>query len=157
MSTSLTILHTVSNSIKDEAQIQLSSRLMDELPATQRRILHRIVKGGISGCLTVLPMHEEGYDMSATQFCDHLAIRYHHEPVGLPASCGGCGVPFSLQHGLDCAKGGLVKKGHNDLCNSNARIADIAWGGVTIEPILVPENDKRKSPMVQADWMVRGV
>ena len=64
---------------------------------------------------------------------------------------------FSLQHGLDCAKGGLVKKGHNDLHDSDARIADVAWGGVAIEPILVPENDKKGRPMLQADWMVRGV
>ena len=27
-----------------------------------------IVKGGASGWLTVLPLREEGYDMSATQF-----------------------------------------------------------------------------------------
>ena len=140
----------VSNAIKkeDEAQIRLSSRLIDELPAPQCRTLHRIVTGGASGWLTVLPLHEEGYDMSATQFRDQLAIRYHHEPVGLPASCDGCVASFSLQHGLDCAKGGLVKKGHNDLRDTDALIADTAWGGVTIEPILIPENDKRNRPMI---------
>ena len=95
--------------------------------------------------------------MSATQFRDQLAMRYHHEPSGLPASCDGCGAPFSLQYGLDCAKGGLVKKGHNDLRDSDARIADVAWGGVAIEPILVPENDKKGRPMLLADWMVRGI
>ena len=115
------------------------------------------MKGGASGWLTVLPLREEGYDMSATQIRDQLAIRYHHEPSGLPASCDGCGAPFSLQYGLDCAKGWLVKKGHNDLCDSDARIADVGWGGVAIEPILVPENDKQGRPMLQADWMVRGV
>ena len=51
----------------------------------------------------------------------------------------------------------MVKKGHNDLRDSDARIADVAWGGVAIEPILVPENDKKGRPMLQADWMVRGV
>ena len=136
---------TVRNAIKkkEEAQNQLSSQLLLELPAVQRRTLHRIVKGGASGWLTVLPLRKERYDMSATQFRDQLAIRYHHEPSGLPASCDGCGAPFSLQHGLDCAKGGLVKKGHNDLRDSDARIADVAWGGVAIEPILVPENEKK--------------
>ena len=33
----------------------------------------------------------------------------------------------------------------------------MAWGGVAIEPILVPENDKKGRPMLLADWMVRGV
>ena len=63
------------------------------------------------------------------------------------AFCDGCGAPFSLQHGLNCAKGGLVKKGCNDLRDSNAQIADVASSGVTIEPILVPENDKRNRPI----------
>ena len=135
----------VRNAIKkeEEAHNQLSSRLLDELLAVQRRTLHGIEKGGASGWLTVLPLREEGYDMSATQFQDQRAIRYHHEPSGLPASCDGCGAPFSLQHGLDCAKGGLVKKGHNDLRDSDARIADVAWGGVAIEPILVPEKTRK--------------
>ena len=115
------------------------------------------MKGGVSGWLTILPLHEEGYDMSATQFQGQLAIQYHHEPSGLPASCDGCGAPFSLQHGLDCAKGGLVNKGHNDLRDIDARIADVVWGGVAIEPILVPENNKKGRPMLQAGWMVRGV
>ena len=95
--------------------------------------------------------------MSAAQFQDQLVIRYHHKQSGLPATCDGCGAPFSLQYGLDCAKGGLVKKGPNDLLDSDARIADVALGGVAIEPILVPENDKKGRPMLQADWMVREV
>ena len=45
---------------------------------------------------------------------------------------------------------------HNDLRDSDARIADVAWGGVAIE-ILVPENDKKGRPMLLPDWMVRGV
>ena len=68
-----------------------------------------------------------------TQFHDHLPICYHHEPSRLPVLCDGCGATFRLQHDLDCVKGGLVKIGHNDLCDSNAKIADVAGeelGGV---------------------------
>ncbi len=132
-------------------------RLLDEMPVAQHRTLRRIVKGEASGWLTVLPLRADGYDMSAVQFRDQLAIRYHQSPAGLPAVCDGCGASFSLQHGLDCAKGGLVKKGHNDLRDSDARLAELAWGGVVVEPVLVPENDRSARPMLQADWMVRGV
>ena len=62
-----------------------------------------------------------------------------------------------MQHGLDCAKGGVVKKGHNDLRDSDALLADETWGGVVIEPVLVPENDRTQHPSLQADWSVRGV
>ena len=142
---------------KEEAQTQLSSRLLQELPAAQHGTLDRIVRGNASGWLTMFPLHEEGSDLSATQIRGQLAIRYHHEPSGLPPLCDGCGAPFSLQHCLDSAKGGLVKKGHNDLRDSDARIADVAWNGVVVEPILVPENDKKDRPMIQVDWMARGV
>ena len=56
-----------------------------------------------------------------------------------------------------CMKGGLVKKGHNDLRDSDARVAEIAWGGVSTEPILVTENDCCGRPQLQADWMARRV
>ena len=75
--------------------------------------------------------------MSATQFCDQLAIRYDQQPIALPSHCGGCGGKFSLQDGLDCAKGGFVKWGRNDLRDHDAKLADMAFGGVTIEPVMV--------------------
>ena len=129
------------------------------MPAAQHCTLNHFVEGNAPGWLTVQlreegydsQLREEGYDMSATQFCDQLAICYHHELSGLPASCDSCGAPFSLQHGLDCAKGGLVKKCCNDLHDTDARVAVVAWGGVPVEPILVPENDKRQLMLHQAD------
>ena len=105
----------------------------------------------------MLPLRDEGFDLSATQFRDQLAIRYHQEPVALPSVCDGCGAAFSLQHGLDCMKGGLIKKGHNSVRDNDAALAEMAWGGVTIEPVLIPENDRTGHPALQADWMVRGV
>lgn len=127
------------------------------LPALPQRRLRRIVKNEASTWLTVLPLQQDGYDLSATQFRDQLAIRYGHEPIGLPPECDGCGAPFSLQHSLDCKKGGLVKRGHDDLRDSDAQLADLAWGGVCAEPVLVPDNDKRGRPSLRADWMARGV
>ena len=50
-----------------------------------------------------------------------------------------------------------MKKGHNDLRDSDTRLADIAWGGVSTEPVLVTENDRCGRPRLQADWMAREV
>ena len=63
----------------------------------------------------------------------------------------------SLQHGLDCKKGGLVMKGHNELRDFDATLAHAAWSGVVIEPVIVPENIQQQRPSLKADWMVRGV
>ena len=77
--------------------------------------------------------------------------------MSLPSVCDGCGAPFSLQHGLDCAKGGLVKRGHDGLCDSDAGLADLAWGGVSVEPVLQADFERLDRPCLQADWMVRAV
>ena len=105
----------------------------------------------------MLPLKREGYDLSSTEFRDQLAIRYGRQPLALPAQCDGCGKPFSLQHGLDCPKGGLIKRGHNDLRDSDAKLADMAFGGVVVEPIMVPEGDRTGQPALRADWLARGV
>ena len=127
------------------------------MPAAQRRTLTRIIEGDTSGWLTVLPLAEEGYDLSATQFWDQLAIRYHREPTALPATCDGCGAAFSLRHGLDCPKGGLIKKGNNEVRNNDARFVEEAWGRVVVEPVMVPENNQEGRLSLQADWSARGV
>ena len=97
---------------------------MDSMLPLQKRTLSRTVKGNTSGWLTVLPLRREGNDMYATQFRDQLAIRYDQQPIALPMHCDGCGGKFSLQQGVDCAKGGLIKWCHNDLHDHDAKLAD---------------------------------
>ena len=41
--------------------------------------------------------------------------------------------------------------------DSDVSLAEAAWGGVVVEPVLVPENDRTAHPALQADWSVRGV
>ena len=77
--------------------------------------------------------------------------------MSLPSACDGCGAAFSLQHGLDCANGSLVKSGHDGLRDNDAGLADLAWGGVSVEPILQADCERLDRPCLQADWMVRGV
>ena len=49
-----------------------------------------------------------GFDLSATEFRDSLALRYHRPLLRLPALCDGCGSQFSTGHALDFRKGSLV-------------------------------------------------
>ena len=142
---------------RDVISAEISQSILSDLPQLEERTLSRIVRGNASGWLTVLPLKREGYDLSSTEFRDQLAIRYGRQPLALPAQCDGCGKPFSLQHGLDCPKGGLIKRGHNDLRDSDAKLADMAFGGVVVEPIMVPEGDRTGQPALRADWLARGV
>ena len=49
------------------------------------------------------------------------------------------------------------KARHDDVRDNDARLADMVWGGVSVEPIMIPENDRRGRSQLRADWMARGV
>ena len=133
----------------------LLSSLLAEMPYDKRRTLKRITDGEASGWLTVLPLASEGFDLCGTQFRDQLALRYNHTPASFDKSCG-CGERFSVQHALDCKNGGLVRRSHNDVRDSDVSLAEAAWGGVVVEPVLVAENNRTAHPALQAEWSVRG-
>ena len=133
-----------------------SEALIEELPVSQKKVLNRIVEAKVSGWLSVLPRAVDGFDLSAEQFRDRVAQRYGKQPLGLPVNCDGCGKPFSLQHGLSCMKGGLVKQGHDNLRDECIKLSEMAWGGVTSEPLIKEESGRCKEEL-RADFCVRGV
>ena len=95
---------TAARTERESWETELLSSILDDMASDRRRTLKRIVDGDCSGWLTVLPLAAEGFDLSATQFRDQLALRYHHTPTGFPAICDGCGSDFTVQHALDCRK-----------------------------------------------------
>lgn len=62
----------------------------------------------ISSWLNVLSLSRHGFNLSAHEFRDALAVHYKKPILGLPSTCDGCGSDFSLCHTLSCRKGGLV-------------------------------------------------
>jgi len=133
-----------------------SETIVEQLPVKLNKVLKRILDGRMSAWLSVLPIAQDGFDLSAQQFRDQLAIRYGREPLNLPSCCDGCDHVFSLQHALDWKQGGLVKKGHDNLRDECAKLAEVAWGDVKIEPI-VKEASGRVKEDLRADFSVRGV
>ena len=97
------------------------------------------------------------FDLSATEFRDSLALRYHRPLLRLPALCGGCGSQFSTGHALDCRKGGLVIQRHNEIRDALGDLASIAYKDVVREPVVRKPNDHEKVPALVADLSVRGV
>jgi len=85
-------------------------------------------------------------------------LRYGNKPKNFPEFCDGCEKPFDIDHAMNCKVGGNVKHGHDQLRDECAALAEMAWGGVRVEPFLkdqsgnyIPGSDLR------ADFMVRGV
>ena len=118
-----------SKAVRDNCFEIQSETVIEQLPTRQQKVLKRILDGNMSSWLSVLPTQQDGYDLSAQQFRDQLAMRYGREPLNLPSLCDGCDHDFSLWHALECKKGGLVKKGHDNLRDVCVRLSDMAWGG----------------------------
>ena len=50
-----------------EASLEIMSEsIMDELPVQQKRVLDRVLEGKMSGWLSVLPIAQDGFDLSAS-------------------------------------------------------------------------------------------
>ena len=76
-------------------------------------------------------MESNHFDVSAQEFWDASAIRYHKLLLNLPPKCDGCGAPSSLMliFFLICRKGGLVQH-HNKTRDAVGNLAASAWGQV---------------------------
>ena len=65
--------------------------------------------------MQIPPSYINGTCLSDLEFRDSLHLRYARAPPNLPNHCDGCGAKFSIAHGLECKKGGLVILCHNEI------------------------------------------
>ena len=142
---------------RETRETTLLSSLLAALPNDHRRTLKRIIDGEASGWLTVLPLASESFIFRRR----NSGIRWHcdittHQFLFQQSVMGVATVSRFSMH-WTAKKGGLVKKGHNDVRDNDVRLAEEAWGGVTVEPVLVPEDDRTGHTAFQADWCVRGM
>eukprot|EP00804_Cyclotella_cryptica_P022496 CCRYP_020698-RE/>CCRYP_020698-RE protein AED:0.40 eAED:0.40 QI:0/-1/0/1/-1/0/1/0/103 len=78
-------------------------------------------------------------------------------PRGLPRKCDGCGAGFTVEHGLNCKKGGLVSLRHNDVRDEWAHLCGLALGEsrVTTEPLIFYGDGMRTQPdPPQCQWQL---
>ena len=107
--------------------------------------------------LNVLPLQNYHFDLSPLQFRDGLAIRYLRDPPCLPPKCDGCGTALTLQHALDCKKGGLVIQRHNEIRDCIGDIASQVWTHVIKEPVVREADVKNADGGLRLDLGIRGV
>eukprot|EP00731_Ephydatia_muelleri_P028830 Em0020g474a len=63
--------------------------------------------------------------------------------LDVPVTCDGCGATFSYKHALDCKKGGLVTRRHNE--------------DIILEQVIQEAREVTDEPSLVADLGVRGV
>jgi len=117
--------------------------------------MERAKMNNISGWLTLLPMSQDHYDLTAQEFCDALALRYWKPLLNVPSSCDDCGAPFSLDHALICRKGGLIIQHYSEVRDAVGDLATLVWGQVVSEPVVRDASANCEALIV--DLGIRGV
>ena len=75
----------------------------------------------------------------------------------MPANCDGCGAATSLEHALDCKKGGLVTQRRNEVRDVIGDLASVVYKEVVKVPVVQEANDAEGVPSQIADLSIRGV
>ncbi|CAN0135725.1 unnamed protein product, partial [Heterosigma akashiwo] len=107
------------------------------------------------------PSKQYGFDLSREMFRDRLNLRHGGQELrGLPSVCDGCGAPFSLEHALNCIKGGNIKLGHDQVRDECVDLCTMAYGaaGVKKEPFLRRDaSGNVRDKDLRADFLAIGV
>ena len=110
--------------------------MLPQFDAACRRSVEQAKLNDLSGWLTVLPMSQDHFDLTAQELCDALALHYQKLLLNVSSNCNGCGSPFSLNHALICRKGGLIIQLHSEVRDAVGDLAALVWGCVVSEPVV---------------------
>ena len=146
-----------SRKAKEERMNNELDEILPLFDQEHQRAINRTRSNKISTWLTVLPVARYNFDLAPQEFRDALAIRYRKPLLRVPECCDGCGSVFDLSHALDCTKGGLVIRRHNEIRDAIADVSSMVWGQVKKEPVVREPNNTTETPALIADLSIRGV
>ena len=119
--------------ITEYKQRQIS--LLEQCDKKTARILEQASEVGSSNWLSCLPLKKHGFTMNKSEFKDSLCLRYGKDLQRLPANCP-CGAVFSVNHGLNCHRGGFIIIRHNEVRDFHANLIKQVINDVEVEPQL---------------------
>ena len=88
-----------------------------------------------SSWLSTLPIEDHGFALHKGAFRDALCFRYGWRPPLLPSQCV-CGAKFTIEHSLNCPRGGFPSIRHNEIRDITADLLSEVCHNVGIEPSL---------------------
>ena len=118
---------------RDQAKLQ---RLIEASNDENKRMIETLNQKGVSNWLTVLPLKDQGYQLSKQEFWDAIQVRYNWPLDRLPTHCP-CGANFNVAHTLSCKKGGFITLRHNEVRDITAGLLSEVCPDVRKEPLLV--------------------
>ena len=130
--------------LRRQQESAAASELKATLPSNLQRALIVSSEKGASGWLSTLPIEEHGFALHKGAFRDALCLRYGWHPSLLPSFCI-CGSHFTVDHALNCPRGGFPSIRHNEIRDITAELLSEVCHGVGIEPTLQPVTDEQLS------------
>ena len=121
---------------------RLAKELQEKLPPSRQRSVNIAAEKGASTWLSPLAFEEHGFALHKGAFCDALCLRYGWQPTRLPSQCV-CSTKFSIEHALNCPRGGFPSVRHNELRDITADLLTEVCHGVGTEPHLQPVSDEQ--------------
>ena len=111
--------------------------IVDQCDERLVRILQQAKEKCSSSWLSALPLKRYGFVLNKGEFRDSLRIRYGKDLARLPESCA-CGSKMTINHALNCPRGGYVIIRHNAVRDFLAEQLSGVCSDVQVEPPLQP-------------------
>ena len=121
---------------KAEQNQKLLDEIIGTLGTTEKgKALEAALERGASSWLNALPLKSQQYAMDKESFRVALLTRYGIPLKRLPSHCP-CGSLFSVEHALNCKKGGFISNRHNEIRRMTADFLKEVCIDVEEEPLL---------------------
>ena len=139
---------------KNERYDRVLEEIKANLGSTEKaKALEAAQEKGASNWLNALPLKAQGYALDKQSFRDAIFTRYGIPLKRLPSHCV-CGETFSVEHALNCKKGGFISSRHNEVRRITAELLREVCIDVEEEPLLqeiTGEVFKRKTTKVDKE------
>ena len=127
---------------RDELDNSTLRDLRERMDREQLRANDLAQMKGASAWLNALPLKHEGYVLNKREFFDAVSIRYRWRLRRLPINCA-YGKKFTVDHAMNCKKGGFVHKRHDGIRDIVAKMVEGVSYDVQTEPPLEPVSGER--------------
>ena len=128
--------------LRRQQEATAAFELKDKLPSNLQKALTVSAEKGASSWLSTLPIEEHGFALHKGAFRDALCLRYGWRPTHLPSHCI-CGRQFTVEHALNCPRGGFPSIRHNEIRNITADLLSEICHSVGTEPNLQPVTEEQ--------------
>ena len=139
---------------KDLRNDELLAEVTSELNSDEKiKALEAIQEKGASNWLNAIPIKSQGYALDKQSFRDAICTRYGIPLNKMPSHCV-CGSPYSVEHALNCKKGGFISTRHNEVRRITADLLKEICIDVEEEPLLrevTGETFKAKTAKIEKD------